>query len=672
MRDDKRLDPPRYSVKSCQLPLLDGHTHKNSKSTQAPTSTECQPNRYFQHHSLPFSLSYLYRAATGDTMPLSTFISRPWQPRNVFSQRLATTRRFLDKHHKSTSLPTAFLCSETTLDASAANPSSKTFECSEEGWSNAQLRPVLSLAATPTNSSRHSLDDGENAAPKGQAFAVDKLKERLARIVARMERSHQQPPHQQQPFIRAPPNRIWSLILRLSHHPRPDDDSGACYRSPEDPTPLRAAPEIPPICGLARQPSLGGNSDPQDRQHDTGIETTVESDSDSDTAVEGDSDSDTAVEYDVDTDDDNLCQPLLETLHRRHPKDEIRELMKAIFVHQLVNKTRIDPLRELKRAGRLGIQRYAWKLAEDIGKQLALEVAGLSTEAILDTALNQHQTWARPSRSIEQPRIFRRDLDQANKALKECEQHRRGILSWLYLLRLQAQMDMLPNFHSFPASSRDAQRALARVFRDCTVTTTADRVILDPELLMAAALRHRALINARQRLGYSIDAKVYHDCLNLRARRPDLRIRWLIGETERLLGSHVPSSLGDTERMEQCRNALKLKPFALLRARYPDVKAKFKHEYAIGILQHEPVFQTDFVGSGHDRGVYLYYCTLVLASYGFEPPRSLDIELDYLLALILQEMKRREKVTLCLMRLCKGRCWLPKNGPSLCWQGTIN
>lgn len=507
-------------------------------------------------------------------MPLSTFISRPWQPQNAFSQRLATTRRFIDKHHLPTSLPTAFLCGETTLNASAANPSSKTFESSEEGWPNAQLRPVLSLPATPIDSSRHSLDDGENAAPKGQAFAVDKLKERLARIVARMERSHQQPPHQQQPFHRALPNRIWSLVLRLSHHPRPDDDSGACYRSPEDRTSLRAAPVPPPVCGLVRQPSLGSNSDPQDSQHDTDIETIVDSDSDGATAVESDGDSYTSVEGEGDTrrdindntdadetdtdddleddisNDDNLGQPLLETLYHCSPKNVIEELMKAIFVDQLVNKTNLDPRRDLERLYGLGVQEYAQELAEGIGKQLALEVSGLSTEAILDKALNQHQTWARPLRGIGQPTIFRGDLDQANKALKKCEEHRRGILSWLYLLRLSAQLDEVPDFHSFSTSSRDVQLALACVLRNCTVTTTADSVILDSKLLMAVALHHRALIDARRRLGHSIDAKVHHNYLNLRARRPDLRVRWLIGETERLLGSHAPSSLGDTERME--------------------------------------------------------------------------------------------------------------------------
>ncbi|RMI98404.1 hypothetical protein CDV36_016153, partial [Fusarium kuroshium] len=463
MQDDKRLDSPRYSVEFCQLPLLDGHIHKNSERPPRLNASQTAISNAILSLYLYFTYTEQQQE---DAMPLSAFISWPWQPRDAFSQRLATTRRFLDKRHKPTPLPTAFRCSETTLNASAGNPSSKTFECSEEGWSNAQLRPVLSPPATPTNSSRHSLDGGENAPPKGQAFAVDKLKERLARIVAGMERSHQQPPRQQrssisviptstqtkntfsrqqQPFIRALPNRIWSLVLGLSYHPRPDDDSGACCRSPEDPTPLRAAPETPSVCGLARQPSLGSNSDPQDSQHDIDVETIVDSDSDSATAVESDSGSYTSIEDegeddtrrdisdntdadDTDTDDDleddisnddNLCQLLLETVYRCFPEHVIEELMKAIFVDQLVNKTSLDPRRDLERLCSPGIQGYARELAEGIGKQLALEVSGLSTEAILDTALNQHQTWARPLRGIEQPRIFRGDLDQANKALKE-------------------------------------------------------------------------------------------------------------------------------------------------------------------------------------------------------------------------------------------------------------
>ncbi|KAI8710788.1 hypothetical protein NCS52_01538700 [Fusarium sp. LHS14.1] len=399
-------------------------------------------------------------------MLLSAFVSRPWQPRNVFSSGLATTRGSpLPNHLKHRPLPTISYYRQSKSNQLPVSVTPKTIERSEKVWPS-----------------------------------------------------------------------------------------------------IQADQETPPICSLARQPSLSGNSDPQDRQHDTDTETAVESDSDDDTAVEGD----------VDTDDDKLYQPWLETLHNRCPKHTIEELMKAIFVDQLVNRTRIDPWRELKRVDDLGMHRYAWKLAEDIRRQLALEVTGLSTKAILDTALNQHQTWARPLRSIEQPRIFQEDLDQADKALVECEKHHRGILSWLYLLRLLAQLEVVPNFRSFPASSGNVQEELAYVLRNCTVMTTADPVILDRELLMAAALRHRARINAGQRLGHGIDAKVNHDRLKLRARRPDLRVRWLIDETERLLGSHAPSSLGDTERMEQCRIALKLEPFARLRARYPDVKVDVK------------------------------------------------------------------------------------------------
>ncbi|KAI8648078.1 hypothetical protein NCS56_01539400 [Fusarium sp. Ph1] len=212
----------------------------------------------------------LYPTYTGhqqeDTMPLSTILSRLRRcrkGRHVRSPMPATTGDSLDKHPKAPSLPAASLCSKTTLDESAVNIPPKTFECSEEGWPDAQPRLVPSLAATPTDSFRHSLDDGEKVAPEGSAFAVDKLNGRLARIVGRTETNHKQPAPQQQPFIRAS-HRIWSLIRRLLCHPRPDDAPDICDRSLKDSASFRAAQDAPRVHGLACRLCPDGNSDTQD------------------------------------------------------------------------------------------------------------------------------------------------------------------------------------------------------------------------------------------------------------------------------------------------------------------------------------------------------------------------------------------------------------------------
>ncbi|RMJ02203.1 hypothetical protein CDV36_015527 [Fusarium kuroshium] len=199
-------------------------------------------------------------------MPLSTVLSGLRgcrEGRHVRSPVPATTGGSLDKYPKAPSLPTASLCSKTTLDESAVNLPSETFECSEEGWPDAQPRLVPSLAATPTNSFRHSLDDGEKIAPEGSAFAVDKLNEKFARIVRRAEINHKQPAPQQQPFIRAS-HRIWSLIRRLLCHPHPDDAPDICDRSLKDSASFRATQDAPRVHALACHLCPDGNSNTQD------------------------------------------------------------------------------------------------------------------------------------------------------------------------------------------------------------------------------------------------------------------------------------------------------------------------------------------------------------------------------------------------------------------------
>ncbi|RSL84072.1 hypothetical protein CDV31_016754 [Fusarium ambrosium] len=317
---------------------------------------------------------------------------------------LATTRGSLPNELKPKPLPHTSYYSKTTINESPVNVTPTTVERSEKARLSVRPSSESCVAETPTNSPRDTLgDDGKGT------LVADELEERLARIAAQAERNPKQSTHQQS-------------FTRASRNLRPGDDYDTYDRSLEDPTSPRVARATSLICGLPCHPCPGGNSDTRDTQYDTDTETAVESDDDCETAIGSDSDNYISVE-DTDSDleddigsDEDLYQPLLEILYRSYSDDQREKLMKAIFVDQLVTKARIDPRRDLKGLCGSG---YARELAEGIGKQLALKVDGLSTTAILDTALNRQQEWSRPLSSIEQSIILQEDLDQANKALRE-------------------------------------------------------------------------------------------------------------------------------------------------------------------------------------------------------------------------------------------------------------
>ncbi|RSL85069.1 hypothetical protein CEP52_016259 [Fusarium oligoseptatum] len=130
--------------------------------------------------------------------------------------------------------------------------------------------------------------------------------------------------------------------------------------------------------GGQRDPDIDGETDT-----DAATATAIGTDTDSYTSVEGDINDGPDGDLEDDSDsNENLPQPLLETLYGSSSDHEREELMQAIRVDQLVTKAPIDPRRDLKGLCWPGIQRYTRELAEGIGKQLALEVAGLLLEKL--------------------------------------------------------------------------------------------------------------------------------------------------------------------------------------------------------------------------------------------------------------------------------------------------
>ncbi|KAF4985845.1 hypothetical protein FDECE_16277 [Fusarium decemcellulare] len=363
-----------------------------------------------------------------------------------------------------------------------------------------------------------------------------------------------------------------------------------------------------------------------------------------------------------------------ELLYSNYPTEVLEELILSVFLDQLVTRHTIEPWVDLHALRVKGLPGYTRTLAERIAKHQVLytQIGRQDTKTILGEAMKQYKLWNPPLGSMEEIRTSafakarsptlpdqllpgREYRGQARVLSESWLRQNREILSWFYLLRLLGQLQVLPDIRSFPYSPASIQEVLQGVwekFKSTEISECERR--FDWKLLMACGLRHRALLDTRQRHGQIVDAQVRYVWYNLFSRRLVSRRPWIIGETERLLfESRAPLELGDAERMERCQEILKLQPFESLEERYPEVDVLPSPHMAISDLQRLPCFSTDFLAVGyHDppRELYFYYCCIALATLGFEPPLNLDIELGYLLALIRRAVQERADMKYFLMK----------------------
>ncbi|KAF4461629.1 hypothetical protein FALBO_11572 [Fusarium albosuccineum] len=487
-----------------------------------------------------------------------------------------------------------FSNSSSTLNGSAITRDSS------RGSSSPHRSESPQMPETPRNSLE--VNGGDEPVVEGYAFLPGKLEAKLMEATRRSRDGCFENPS----FRADKCPQLARGPLQVVHSAVSNVDEGRCIQKLTEAS----------LAGTGWSSRLESDSD--DSTHDTAtdgtcVEGKTQTCSDLDSNLDDEPD-DIATD-DVGGDECGLAS-FPELLYSSYPAEILEALILSVFLDQLVTRHAIEPWVDLHGLRVEGLPGYTRNLAGRIAKHQVLytQIGRKDTKAILGEALEQYKLWNPPLGSMEEIRTSacakarsptlpdqllpgREQRGQARVIFESWSRQDREILAWFYLLRLLGQLQVLPDIRSFPYSPASIQDVLQGVREKLKATeiTECERR-LDWKLLMACGLRHRALLDTRQRHGQIVDAQVRYVWYNLFSRRLVSRRSWVIGETERLLfKSRAPLELGDAERMERCQEILKLQPFELLEERYPEIDVLPSPHMAINDLQRLPCFGTDFL-----------------------------------------------------------------------------